>query len=76
MANVALALLLLTPWSDLGPESPSHTSLPLLHSKRVLPERWNTFTTIEPRHYTTRAEFCEMLYRCEFHEVLTETNSP
>ena len=64
------------PWNDLGSESPAHTSFLLLGSHRVLPERWDTFTAIEPRHYITRAEFCEMLYRCEFHEVLAETNSP
>ena len=65
-----------SPWSDLGPESPGHASLLLLGSHCVLPERWTTSTTIEPRHYITRAEFCEMLYRCEFRELPAETNSP
>lgn len=65
-----------SPWGDLGPESPGRTSLLLLGSHHVLPERWSTFTAIEPRYYVTRAEFCEMLYRCEFHQLLAETNSP
>lgn len=65
-----------SPWNDLGPESPGRTSLLLLGCRHVLPQRWSTDTTIEPRYYVTRAEFCDMLYRCEFHQLLAETNSP
>ncbi len=52
-------------WRDLASGSPGRTALLLLDANEALPDAWARGERVEPRRCVTRAEFCELLYRCE-----------